>query len=153
MLRRETQETEPKERQWQRILVPAVDRPFSGRCLEVAYRLAQDTGATVQLAFVLEVPRSLPLEALLPEMEIAASESLRIAQQSAIPFKVSVQPFVHRTRSAREGILRLVAQEKIDLLVLGGRPDGNRGLPSDLARDLFDRAPCEVVADYIAGEK
>ena len=47
---------------------------------------------------------------------------------------------MHRTRSAPDGILRLIAQEKIDLLILGGRPDGNRGLPTDLARDLFQRA-------------
>jgi nucleotide-binding universal stress UspA family protein len=138
---------------WKKILVPAVDRPYSGRCLEVAYRLAQDSGAVVQLAYVLEVPRALALEAALPELEIAASDALRVAQQRAIPFKVTVEPYVHRTRSAREGILRLVAQEKIDLLVLGGRPDGNRGLPSELARNLFEECPCETVVDYIAGEK
>ena len=153
MLRRETPGAAPAARKWQRMLVPAVDRPYSMRCLEVAYRLAQDTGATVQLAYVLEVPRSVALEAMLPESEIMASEALRIAQQAAIPFKVTVEPFVHRTRSAPDGILRLIAQEKIDLLILGGRPDGNRGLPSELARDLFQRAPCEVVVDYIAGEK
>jgi len=153
VLRREMQQAAQGQRQWQRMLVPAVDRPYSMRCLEVAYRLAQDTGATVQLAYVLEVPRAQALEALLPEAEMLASEALRDAQQAAVPFKVKVEAFVHRTRSAPEGILRLVAQEKIDLLVLGGRPDGNRGLPADLARDLFQRAPCEVVVDYIAGEK
>ena len=153
MLKRETQGAAQAPRKWQRMLVPAVDRPYSMRCLEVAYRLAQDTGRVVQLAYVLEVPRSLALEAMLPESEIMASEALQIAQQAAIPFKVKVEPFVHRTRSAPDGILRLIAQEKIDLLILGGRPDGNRGLPSDLARDLFQRAPCEVVVDYIAGEK
>lgn len=141
------------QRQWKRMLVPAVDRPFSGRCLEVAYRLAQDTGATVQLAYVLEVPRSLSLEAMLPESEVLASDALGMAQRVATPFKVTVEPFVHRTRNAIEGILRLISQEKIDLLILGGRPDGNRGLPNDLARELFQRAPCEVVVDYIAGEK
>ena len=140
-------------RQWKRMLVPAVDRPYSIRCLEVAYRLAQDTGATVQLAYVLEVPRSLALEALLPEAEEMADNALRIAQQAAIPFKVKTEVFVHRTRSARDGILRLIVQENVDLLILGGRPDGNRGLPNDLARELFQSAPCEVVADYIAGEK
>ncbi len=152
MLKRDAQAAQG-QRQWKRILVPAVDRPFSGRCLELAYRLAQDTDAKVQLAYVLEVPRSLALEAGLPEIEVAAGDALRVAQQRAIPFKVTVEPYVHRTRSAREGILRLVAQEKIDLLVLGGRPDGNRGLPSDLARDLFISCPCETIVDYIAGEK
>ncbi len=153
MLKREAQGAAEAQRQWKKILVPAVGRPYSNRCLEVAYRLAQDAGATVQLAYVLEVPRALALEAALPESEMSAGEALRVAQQVAIPFKVTVEPYVHRTRSAREGILRLVGQEKIDLLVLGGRPDGNRGLSSDLARDLFQCCPCETVVDYIAGEK
>lgn len=153
MLRREAAPALPAQRPWQRMLVPAVDRPYSARCLEVAYRLAQDTGGQVQLAYVLEVPRSLPLDAALPESEMTAGEALQIAQQVAIPFKVHPQPFVHRTRSAVEGILRLIAEERIDLLILGGRPDGNRGLPSDISRELFRRAPCEVVVDYIAGEK
>jgi nucleotide-binding universal stress UspA family protein len=153
VLKRDVQGVAQAQRQWKKILVPAVDRPYSGRCLEVAYRLAQDAGATVQLAYVLEVPRALALEAALPEFEMNAGEALRVAQQRAVPFKVAVEPYVHRTRSAREGILRLVTQEKIDLLVLGGRPDGNRGLSSDLARDLFQCCPCETVVDYIAGEK
>lgn len=153
MLKREIQGAARAQRRWQRMMVPAVDRPYSMRCLEVAYRLAQDTGALVQLAYILEVPRTLALEALLPEAEVMASEALQIAQQAAIPFKVKTEPFVHRTRNARDGILRLIAQEKVDLLLLGGRPDGNRGLPSDLARDLFQCAECEVVVDYIAGEK
>jgi nucleotide-binding universal stress UspA family protein len=153
VLRREIQDAAQAQPQWQRLLVPAVDRPFSVRCLEVAFRLIQGTGGVVHLVYVLEVPRTLALEASLPEFEMVADDALRVAQQTALPFKVLVQPYIHRTRSAQEGILRLITQEKIDLLVLGGRPDGNRGLSSDLSRELFQRSPCEVVFDYIAGEK
>ena len=141
------------ERQWKRVLVPAVDMPYSMRSLEVAYRLAQGTGGTVNLAFILEVPRALPLDAALPEAEIVASSALDDARQAALPFKVSAEPFVHRTRNAADGILKLIAQDNIDLLVLGGRPDGLRGLSRDLNRELFRRATCEVVLDYIADEK
>ncbi len=141
------------KRQWKRVLVPAVDMPYSMRSLEVACRLAQGTGGSVSLAFILEVPRALPLEAALPEAEIVASSALDDAREAARPFRVPVEPFVHRTRSAADGILRLIAQENIDLLVLGGRPDGLRGLSKDLTRELFRRATCEVVLDYIADEK
>ena len=141
------------QRQWKRVLVPALDMPYSMRSLEVAYRLAQGTSGTVNLAFILEVPRALPLDAALPEAEIVASSALDDARQAAVPFKVTVEPFVHRTRNAADGILKLITQENIDLLVLGGRPDGLRGLPKDLTRELFRRATCEVVLDYIADEK
>lgn len=138
---------------WKRLLVPAVDAGYSMRSLEVAFRLAQGTEATVQLAFVIAVPRALPLEAALPESEMLAAITLRDAQEAARAYKVPVEAFVHRTRSAPEGILKLIAQEKTDLLILGGRPDAIRGLPKELLRELFRRAPCEVVMDYIADEK
>lgn len=145
--------TAPTERQWKNVLVPAVDAPYSMRSLEVAYRLAQGTGGAVKLAFVVEVPRALPLDAVLPNSESVASSALDAAREAARPYRVTVEPFVHRTRNARDGILKLITQENVDLMVLGGRPDGLRGLPSDLTRELFRRAPCEVVLDYIADEK
>jgi nucleotide-binding universal stress UspA family protein len=141
------------ERQWKNVLVPALDNPYSMRSLEVAYRLAQGTGAAVKLAFVVEVPRALPLDAAMPDSETVASSALDAAREAARPFRVQIEPFVHRTRNARDGILKLITQENVDLLVLGGRPDGLRGLPSDLTRELFRRSPCEVVLDYIADEK
>ena len=147
------QEATRTQRDWKRVLVPAVDAAYSMRSLEVAFRLAQGTGATVQLAFLVVVPRSLPLEAAMPDTESVAATALRDAQEAAQGHKVLVEAFVHRARSAPDGILKLIGQENIDLLVLGGRPDGLRGLPGEMIRDLFERAPCEVVVDYIAGEK
>lgn len=147
------QEIDRTQRQWKRVLVPALDMPYSMRSLEVAYRLAQGTGASVKLAFIIEVPRSLPIHADMPDSEATAARALGDAQEAARTYKVTVEPFVHRTRNAREGILKLIDQENVDLLILGARPDGLRGLSKDLTRELFARAPCEVVLDYIADEK
>ena len=142
------------ERQWKNVLVPAAgQRPTPCAVWKSPIGLAQGTGGTVKLAFVVEVPRALPLDAALPDSESVACSALDAAREAARPYRVTVEPFVHRTRNARDGILKLIAQENVDLLVLGGRPDGLRGLPSDLTRELFRRAPCEVVLDYIADEK
>lgn len=138
---------------WNCLLIPAVDQPYSNRCLEVAFRLAQGTDAEVQLAFLIEVPRSLPLDAALPDIEEVAANALNIAERAAIPYKVKVTSAIHRTRKAHDRILSLIPEEKIDLLVLGARPDRLRGLPGEMARELFLAAPCEVVVDYIANEK
>ena len=50
-------------------------------------------------------------------------------------------------------LFRSIPEEKVDLLILGARPDRTRGLPGDMARELFLAAPCEVIVDYIANEK
>lgn len=139
--------------QWRSLLVPAVDQPYSNRALEVAFRLAQGTDARVQLAYLIEVPRILPLNAALPDSESVAANALHIAERAAIPYKVTVESVIHRTRKAHERILSLISEEKVDLLVLGARPDRARGLPGDMARELFLAAPCEVIVDYIANEK
>ncbi len=138
---------------WRSMLVPAVYQPFSHRCLEVAFRLAQGNGTRVQLAYFIEVPRILPLGAAMPDAEEVAAGALNVAERAAIPYKVSVESVVHRTRSAQDRILSLIPEEGIDLLVLGARPDRQRGLPGDMARDLFLAAPCEVLVDYIANEQ
>ena len=138
---------------WHSMLVPAVDQPFSHRCLEVAFRLAQGTSTRVQLAFFIEVPRILPLGADMPDAEEVAASSLNVAERAAIPYKVQVESVIHRTRSAQDRIVSLIPEEAIDLLVLGARPDRQRGLPGDMARELFLAAPCEVIVDYIANER
>lgn len=139
--------------QWHSLLIPAVDQPYSNRALEVAYRLAQGTNARVQLAYLIEVPRILSLDAALPDAEAVAAHALNVAERAAIPYKVNVESVIHRTRKAHDRILSLIPEEKIDLLVLGARPDRTRGLPGDMARELFLAAPCEVIVDYIANEK
>lgn len=151
--RRLTEERTRTQRQWKRLLVPALDMPYSMRSLEVAFKLAQGADASIKLAYVVEVPRALAINAAMPDSEAVAAQALADAQKAAQAYRVTVEPFVHRTRNAREGILKLIAQEGIDLMVLGARPDGLRGLPKDLTRELFARAPCEVVLDYIADEK
>ena len=89
----------------------------------------------------------------MPDAEEVAAGALNVAERAAIPYKVQVESVVHRTRSAQDRILSLIPEEGIDLLVLGARPDRQRGLPGDMARDLFLAAPCEVLVDYIANEQ
>ena len=139
--------------QWACMLIPAVDQPYSNRALEVAYRLAEGTQTRIQLAYIIEVPRILPLDASMPDAESVAANALNIAERAAVPYKVQVESVIHRTRKAHERILSLITEEHIDLLILGGRPDRLRGLPGDMARELFLAAPCEVIVDYIANEK
>ena len=138
---------------WRRILAPAVGRPFSTRCVEIACRLAKSSGATLYLVYILEVPRTFGLDSSLPEQEAEAKHALEAAAATAARFKITLITRTHRVRSAREGIIAFIGEQEIDLLVLGARPDEADGLPRELSRELFLTATCEVVVDYIAGEQ
>ena len=138
---------------WRRILAPAVGRPFTTRGVEIACRLAKSSGATLYLVFILEVPRTFGLDSSLSDEESQAKQVLEAAAAAAARFKITLITRVHRVRSARDGILAFINEQEIDLLVLGARPDEADGLPRELSRELFLTAPCEIVMDYIAGER
>jgi nucleotide-binding universal stress UspA family protein len=138
---------------WTRVLAPSAGRPYSMRGLEVACRLAHTSNATVHLAYILEVPRSLPIEASIPDDEALAASVLADGEDIAGGYHVPVVSTIYRTRNTADGIVKLIREASCDLLVLGARPDEMRGLPRDLTRQLFLSAPCEVVLDYIAGEQ
>src|SRR5207302_6147468 len=66
--------------EYRTIVVPVVRSPESEEALVAAARLASERGATVVVVTVVEVPLSLPIDALMPEAEAEAEALLDDAQ-------------------------------------------------------------------------
>lgn len=134
----------------QSILVPLLrpDDPQAASAL--ACRLAKtdpSQKSRLHLAYVLEVPRHLPLAAPLPEEEAAAARTLEAASASVRGEGVTAEPRVTRARDAGEEIVQQAEVLGASLIVLTYLPSGD---PSDtlmerVTRTVLDRAPCEVV--------
>lgn len=137
-------------KKWRCVLVPAHELPYSERSLAVASRLAKESNARVLLVYLVEVHRSLSIDEVQPEAEQIALNTLSAGEAVVKSFHVPVETRIFHTRNVREGIRKLIQQEAVDLLILGRRHDDLRGLQRDVAKDLFDEAPCEVIVDYIA---
>ena len=60
-----------------KILVPTSGTAYSERGIELACRLGEEQKAEIYLVTVLEVPRTLPLEAPMPEAEAKADEIIK----------------------------------------------------------------------------
>lgn len=144
-------------KQYQRVLLPALpETGYSEEVVSLACRLASgvgghDAAAAVVLTYVIQVPRALAPNAEMPEEEAAAQRTL--SEAATFVKRCGLQP-VTRIRKARgvvEEMLRAIAEEKADLLVLMVTPASaaNRSelLPAaaSLTRELARRAPCEVV--------
>lgn len=129
---------------------------YDKEAVALACQLASPGGSggrtTVVLSYVIEVPRSLPLDASLPDEETEAEKVLQQAAESVRQCGLKPVTQVRKARSATEEALRAVEAEKADLLVLtpgtlaadaNEEEDdfGGGGITSDLA----ERAPCEVV--------
>jgi nucleotide-binding universal stress UspA family protein len=138
---------------WKKIVLPAIGAPFSMRSVLAACRLCQQSSAAeLRLVYVIEVPRSVALQASMPAEEDMAEDALGAAVAASQTFGVRAHTEVLHVREAAEGIAKYVTQQGADLVVLGTRADSLRGLPLELCRDLYERIPCEVILNYVGTE-
>jgi len=131
------------------IIVPTVGQPYSERGVELACRLGRDQKAEIVLTYVLEVPRTLPLNAPLPEATKHAEEALERGSQIVKIRGLVPVSHIERAREASGGIIRAASDRQADLIVLGIRPNaGARGAVLGRTTDaLLSGAPCEVIVD------
>jgi len=137
-----------------RILVPTSGTPYSERGIELACRLGEEQKAEIYLVHVLEVPRTLPLEAPMPEAEVKAREILKEGEAIVNLRGLQAKGEVRRGRIAGEEIIRAAKDWDADLIVMGIRTNIRMaqeilGRTSDL---VIRRAPCEVIVNRLSAE-
>ncbi len=135
-----------------KILVPTSGTLYSERGIELACRLGEEQKAEVYLIHVIEVPRTLPMEAPMPEAETKAHEILKEGESIVSLRGLSAKGEVRRGRVAGEEIIRAAKDWEADLIVMGIRSEIRMaqeilGRTSDL---VLRRAPCEVIVDKLS---
>jgi nucleotide-binding universal stress UspA family protein len=136
----------------QTILVPILEHYYSERAVELASRLGETQKAAILLGYVVEVPRTLPLDVPLPATESAAFQALDQARTIVRMHNLTASVEIIRARQAGEGIARVARDRGVDLIVMGVSP-GERlteGTAARCAEALFRHAPCEVILDRLA---
>jgi nucleotide-binding universal stress UspA family protein len=136
------------------ILVPTIGTIFAGREVELACRLGEEQKAEILLAYLLEVPRTLPLGAPMPEEEAKAREALKMAKTIVDLHGLPSRTEIMRARVAGERISQAAREQDMDMIIVGMRP--GMGLPYEaFARTvdvLMRKAPCELLIDRVTGE-
>jgi len=135
-----------------RILVPTSGTPYSERGIELACRLGEEQKAEIYLVNVIEVPRTLPLDAPLAEAEIRAGDVIKRGEEIVTLRGLPVKAEVKRGRVAGEEIIRAARDLEADLIVMGIRSEIRMaqeilGRTSDL---VLRRSPCEVILDKLS---
>jgi nucleotide-binding universal stress UspA family protein len=137
-----------------RILVPTIGNVFAGREVELACRLGQEQKAEILLAYLMEVPRTLPLDAAMPEEETKAKEALEMAKTIVDLHGLPSTMEVLRARVAGEKIAQTAREQEVDMIVVGMRP--GMGLPHEAFVRTVDvlmrKAPCELLIDRVTEE-
>ena len=135
-----------------KILVPTSGTLYSERGIELACRLGEEQKAEIYLVNVIEVPRTLPLEAPMPDAETRAEEVIKRGEEIVTLRGLPVKGEVKRGRVAGEEIIRAAKDWEADLIVMGIRSEIRMaqeilGRSSDL---VLRRAPCEVILDKLS---
>ncbi len=137
------------------ILVPTVGATFAGREVELACRLGQDQKAEIVLAYVLEVPRTLPLGAPMPQEEAKAGDALRLAKTIVDLHGLPSRTVILRARVAGERIAQAAREEGVDLIIVGLR--AGMQIPYEtFARTvdiLMRKAPCELLVNRVSADE
>jgi APA family basic amino acid/polyamine antiporter len=129
------------------IMVPVLGQSLDHSAMVLACKVAAERGAQIVAAGVLEVPRSLPLNAELGEAEAQLNEQLDHARVIGQEFGVEVVTRVLRTRSADQAVLEEALRRETQLIVLGVSPRRHLGL-SLVGRTnerIMRRSPVRVV--------
>ena len=135
-----------------RVLVPTSGTPYSERGIELACRLGEEQRAEIYLINVIEVPRTLPLDAPLVEAEVKAGDVIKRGEEIVTLRGLPVKGEVKRGRVAGEEIIRAAKDYDADLIVMGIRSE-IRMAQEILSRTsdlVLRRAPCEVILDKLS---
>jgi APA family basic amino acid/polyamine antiporter len=158
---------ETTEIEYGSILVPVFGGQLDDDIVGTAGRLAADEaregegGTVIEAIFVLEIPMSLPIDARIPDEQIAvAKRALRRAKEVGEEYEgVEVAPATARARSIGAGIVEEAKRRGVEAIVLaaeeptrmrGGALLGGRGGPRDryvgeMTRYVVEKAPCRVI--------
>jgi APA family basic amino acid/polyamine antiporter len=158
---------ETVEAEYGSILVPVFGGRFDDDIVGTAGRLAAEEadegegGAVIEALYVVEVPMSLPLDARVPDEEIAkAKKAVARAKEVGEEYEgVVVATAMVRARAAGEAIVAEAKRRGVEAIVLaaempsrirGGKLLGGRGGVRDRSvgettRYVLEKAPCRVV--------
>jgi hypothetical protein len=118
---------------------------------ELACHLCEAQAGELLFVYPIIVPQSMPLNASLPEQELAANDAITRGLAVASRFGCHAEARIVRARRAAEAILELAVAEHVDRIVLGVHM--NRKVPHDYDRaesvelEIVHRAECEVIVD------
>ena len=127
------------------ILLPFTGGAIPRRALDAALRLARAEDATLMPAFLVTVPRQLPLDAAAPLACELGMPVLEAIEQAAASAEIPVDARVGRGRTYRHALSLLLDAEPVDRVIVPAVGHGRNGLSGDDLIWLLERAPAEVL--------
>ena len=129
------------------LLVPVDGSPESLKAVEFAAGIAKRTKGKVHVVHVIEVKRSLALDAELVSEALRGEEILDAAERVAKRLDLDVEGDLLQAREAGHAIIDEATERGVDAIVVGvpfNRPFGDFEL-GRVPAHVLKNAPCEVI--------
>ena len=145
VLPRSRRRTSPLPRGTRRILLPFTGMAISRRAFDAAVRLARVEEATIMPAYLARVPRTLALDAPLPNLCLQAMPLLETIEQRAGAQGVPVDARIIRGRTYRDALRRMLEAEPVDRVIVSATSNSRKGLSADDLEWMLEKVPAEVL--------
>ena len=130
-----------------KILVATRGSAADEEAVKLACELAKKSKAEVYVVYIIEVNRSLPLDAVIESDVAKAEEILTRAEDIASEYDYEVQTDLIQSREAGPAIVDEARERKVDLILMGinykkrfGSFNLGRAIPH-----VLEEAPCRVL--------
>jgi nucleotide-binding universal stress UspA family protein len=134
-----------------KIIVPVQGSTYAYKAVELACRLGKEQKAEILVAYIVEVPFTMPLSAPMDKAAEEAKSVLGRAEEIVLHSNLPCTPVMKMARQISEGIIRLAKEEAADLIVMGIRPVIGFGdkIMGQTSEAILRKAPCEVILDRL----
>ncbi len=130
-----------------KVLVPIVGNGVDRDVVRLACELAEENEASVYAVYVIEVERSLPLDATQEKKMSMAEDILSRAEQAAVEDGYRIDTGILQAREAGPALVNEAREGNADLIVLGVGYKKRLGVFNigDTTSYVLREAPCGVV--------
>jgi hypothetical protein len=117
------------------------------RAASIACKICDRKRDEMHLAYLLRVPRAMPLATPMPEQEAMARRMLEDGERIARSCKINVVRHVERVRSIGEGVQRILTLlHPTTLVICVARQDEEaHEITSQVIPNLLSEPPCEII--------
>lgn len=128
---------------YKRVLIYTDGKPHSERVIDFFCAIQKVQNATINVVYVIEVPRSLPINAHLPkEMELA-KRAMEATEEIAARHEISVNISVIYARSMEYSVISTAEELKCDVIAIAQDNEKLR-IFRNAASNIYEKAKCSV---------
>lgn len=125
------------------ILIPTDGSKTCETVIEFICSIQKDVGAVINVIYVVEIPRNLPLGTIIPEKVEQANLALKSSQRIAEIYDAHINTSIIYARTSEDSILSTAEDLNCDVIAIA-QDNQKLRIFSNTASNIYQRAKCSV---------